>query len=66
MISTYHMVPSVVWQIFYEFLIFCDLFHEPLGELCEMSQIFVKIAQDDCAMTSLSLAFKIIHGMGRT
>ena len=31
-----------------------------------MSQIFVKIAQDYCAMTSLSLAFKIIHGMGCT
>ena len=30
--NCYHTVPSAVWQIFYEFLIFRNLFHEPLGE----------------------------------
>ena len=26
------MVPSAIWEIFSEFLIFCNLFHEPLGK----------------------------------
>ena len=30
--SCYRMVPSAIWEIFSEFLIFCNLFHEPLGE----------------------------------
>ena len=30
--SCYRTVPSAVWEILSEFLIFCNLFHEPLGE----------------------------------
>ena len=30
--SCYRMVPSAIWEIFSEFFIFCNLFHEPLGE----------------------------------
>ena len=30
--SRYRTVPSAIWEIFSEFLIFCNLFHEPLGE----------------------------------
>ena len=30
--SCYRTVPGVIWEIFSEFLIFCNLFHEPLGE----------------------------------
>ena len=30
--SCYRMVPSAIWETFSEFLIFCNLFHEPLGE----------------------------------
>ena len=30
--SCYRTVPSAIWEIFSEFLIFCNLFHEPLGE----------------------------------
>ena len=30
--SCYRTVPSATWEIFSEFLIFCNLFHEPLGE----------------------------------
>ena len=30
--SCYRTVPSAIWEIFSEFLIFCSLFHEPLGE----------------------------------
>ena len=29
--SCYRMVPSAIWEIFSECLIFCNLFHEPLG-----------------------------------
>ena len=28
--SCYRTVPSAIWKIFFEFLIFCNLFHEPL------------------------------------
>ena len=27
----YRMAPSAIWEIFSEFLIFCNLFHKPLG-----------------------------------
>ena len=30
--SCYRTVPSAIWEIISEFLIFCDLFHEPLSE----------------------------------
>ena len=30
--SCYRTLPSAIWEIFSEFLIFCNLFHEPLGE----------------------------------
>ena len=30
--SSYHMVLSAIWEIFSEFLIFCNFFPEPLGE----------------------------------
>ena len=30
--SRYRTVWSAIWEIFSEFLIFCNLFHEPLGE----------------------------------
>ena len=30
--SCYRTVPSAIWEIFSDFLIFCNLFHEPLGE----------------------------------
>ena len=30
--SCYRTVPSAMWEIFSKFLIFCNLFHEPLGE----------------------------------
>ena len=30
--SCYHTVPSAIWEIFFAFLIFCNLFHELLGE----------------------------------
>ena len=30
--SCYRTVPSAIWEIFSEFHIFCNLFHEPLGE----------------------------------
>ena len=57
-------MPSAIWEIFSEFLIFCDLFHEPLGQwniskIWEISKIFVNIAQDYCAATSLLLALKL-------
>ena len=30
--SCYRTLPSAIWEIFFEFIIFCSLFHEPLGE----------------------------------
>ena len=30
--SCYCTVPSAIWETFSEFIIFCNLFHEPLGE----------------------------------
>ena len=30
--SCYRTVPSAIWEIFPEFLIFCNLFYEPLGQ----------------------------------
>ena len=30
--SCYRTVPSAIWEIFSKFLVFCNLFHEPLGE----------------------------------
>ena len=30
--SCYRTVPSEIWEIFSELLIFCNLFQEPLGE----------------------------------
>ena len=30
--SCYRTVPSAIWEIFSEFLIFCNFFHKPLGE----------------------------------
>ena len=30
--SCYRTVPSAIWEIFSEFLIFYNLFHEPLGK----------------------------------
>ena len=29
--SCYRAVPGAIWEIFYEFFIFCNLFHETLG-----------------------------------
>ena len=31
--SCYCTVPTAVWEIFFEFLIFCNLFHEPLRRI---------------------------------
>ena len=47
--NSYPTVPSATWQIFYKFLLFFDLLHEPLGEwknskLWEMSKLFIIIA----------------------
>ena len=30
--SCYRTVPSAIWEIFPDFLIFCNLFYEPLGD----------------------------------
>ena len=48
--SCYRTVPSAIWEIFSEFLIFCNLFHEPLGEwnnskIWETRKIFANIAR---------------------
>ena len=53
-----HAVPishetSAIEQIFYELLVFCDLFHEPLGGW-ETSKIFANIKWGFCVTTSLS------------
>ena len=42
--TSYRMLPSGIWQIFSEFLMFCNLFLEPLGEtskIWETREIFV-------------------------
>ena len=57
--SCYRTMPSAVWEIFSEFLIFCNLFHEPLGEwnnskIWETRKIFANIVQGS-AITTLSL-----------
>ena len=46
----YRTVPSAIWEIFSEFFIFCNLFHEPLGEwnnskIWETRKIFANIAR---------------------
>ena len=48
--SCYRTVPSAIWEIFSEFLIFWNLFHEPLGEInsskiWETRKIFANIAR---------------------
>ena len=48
--SCYRTLPSAIWEIFCEFLIFCDLYHEPLGEwnkskIWETTKIFANIAR---------------------
>ena len=48
--SCYCTVLSAIWEIFSEFLIFCNLFHEPLGDLnnskiSETRKIFANIAR---------------------
>ena len=48
--SCYRTVPSAIWEIFSKFLIFCNLFHEPLGEwnnskIWETRKIFANIAR---------------------
>ena len=58
--TTYRIVSSVVWQIFYEFLIFSNFFHEPLcmwnnNEIWETSIIFVYIVRGYCATTTLAV-----------
>ena len=30
--TSYSAVPSWIWRIFYKFLVYCDLFSEPVGE----------------------------------
>ena len=51
------MVSSAICQIFYEFLIFYNLFHEPLSrsnmrnrQTSEVCKIFVNIARSYCAI----------------
>ena len=51
--SCYLTVPSAVWEIFSGFLIFCNFFHEPLGELNnskirEMRKLFVILHEATC------------------
>ena len=46
------MVPSAIWEIFSEFLIFCNLFYEPLGKwnnskIWEKRKIFANITRDN-------------------
>ena len=60
--SCYRTAPSAIWEIFSEFLIFCNLLHKPLGKwnnskIREMRKIFVNIARCNnyCAITTLSL-----------
>ena len=36
------MMSSAIWQIFFEFLIFCDFFHEPLGIRSSHPEVFYK------------------------
>ena len=48
--SCYRTVSSAIWEIFSEFFIFCNLFHESLGELnnskiWETRKIFANIAR---------------------
>ena len=48
--SCYRTVPSAIWEIFSKFIIFCNLFHEPLGEwnnskIWETRKIFANIAR---------------------
>ena len=48
--SCHRTVPSTIWEIFSEFLIFCNLFQEPLGEwnnskIWETRKIFANIAR---------------------
>ena len=43
--NSYPTVPSATWQIFYKFILFFDLLHEPLAEwknskIWEMSKIW--------------------------
>ena len=50
--SCYRTVTSAIWEIFSEFLIFCNLFYEPLGELnnskiWETRKIFANIARSN-------------------
>ena len=48
--TSYRTVPSPIWQIFFEFLMFCNLYHKPIGEwnkgkTWETSKAFVNIAR---------------------
>ena len=40
--TSYPMMSSAIWKIFYEFLIFCDFFHKPLGIRISHSGVFCK------------------------
>ena len=67
-ISTrYCAVPYAIWQKFYEFLIFYELFHEVFGEsdnskIWETSKTFVNILRGFCEILSLLWADKNIKG----
>ena len=63
--TSYRTVPSPIWEIFSQFLIFWNLFHEPLGEwnsskIWETWKIFADIVRGQSAITSLSLIWKYI------
>ena len=63
--SSYRTVSSGIWQIFYEFLIFPDLFYKNLDEsnnrkIWRTSKIFVNIARGYCGIISLSFGHKKI------
>ena len=50
--SCYRVAPSAIWEIFSEFLIFCNLFHKPSGEwnnskIWETRKTFANIARDN-------------------
>ena len=56
----YRTVPSAIWEIFSEFVIFCKLSDEPLGKrnkskIWETRKIFANIATKQPAITTLSL-----------
>ena len=62
-VAIYHIVPSAIWKIFSEFVIFCNLFRDILGEWnnsknWETSKIFANIARGNVEqLLYLEMAF---------